>query len=237
VFTVDPRLLGLDAASCGARVLDVGCGAGRHELALAALPLRVIACDLDRKSLNDGRFFVLEDAKRAPHPGAVAWVQADGSRLPFRNASFDALVCSETLEHVTDDLAVLGELRRVGRAGATLAVSVPAYLVEFLLWQISWDVTHTPGGHLRLYHKAQLLDALRAAGWRPYAVRYRHAFESVYWLLGTLGGGGTPPNRVARWWRRLLDRPAIDRSRLFDCAERLLARPLGKSLVVYARAV
>jgi O-acetyl-ADP-ribose deacetylase (regulator of RNase III) len=105
-----------------------------------------------------------------------------------------------------------------------------------VLWQLSWQVTHTPGGHVRLYGRDELLEILRLAGWRPYAIRHRHAFESIYWVLGALGGGGNPPNRLARAWRRLVNSSAADHFRLFDRIERLFARGLGKSLVIYARA-
>lgn len=228
VHTIDPALLGLHRAA-GALVLDAGCGAGRHELALAPLAVEVVACDLDRESLRRGRFF----AGQVPDAAAeMAWVLADGARLPFADESFDAVICAEMLEHVWDDMGLLRELRRVTRPNGRIAVSVPAYWPELLLWALSWRVTHIPGGHLRIYHRRQLLQKLRACGWRPYAVRRRHAFESVYWTLGAVFGGGEPAPLPARVWRRLVNgRPAG----LIDRCERALA-PFGKSLVVYARA-
>ncbi|GAB4322309.1 MAG: class I SAM-dependent methyltransferase [Dehalococcoidia bacterium] len=229
VHTIDLALLGVGERNTSARVLDAGCGAGRHELALASLPVDAVACDLDRESLYRGRYFVGEGAGRAVR---VAWVQAHGIRLPFADGTFDAVICSETLEHVRDDMGLLRELRRVTRPRGRIAVSVPAYWPELLLWALSWRVTHTPGGHLRIYRREHLLKKLRTCGWRPYAVRRRHAFESVYWVLGALFGGGEPPPLPARAWRRLVNgRPAG----LIDRCERAFA-PLGKSLVVYARA-
>ena len=226
VHTIDLALLGVGEGGARARVLDAGCGAGRHELALAGLPVDAVACDLDRESLYRGRYFTGEAA-------GVAWIQAHGLRLPFADGTFDAVICSETLEHVWDDTGLLRELRRVTRPRGRIAVSVPAYWPELLLWALSWRVTHTRGGHLRIYRREQLLEKLRMGGWRPYAVRRRHAFESVYWVLGALCGGGEPPPLPARAWRRLVNgRP----TRLIDRCERALA-PLGKSLVVYARAV
>lgn len=230
VHTIDLALLGITPETRGIRLLDAGCGAGRHELAVAELPITAIACDIDRDSLRRGRYFLGE--ANAP-PTQVAWIQADGTRLPFADATFDAAICSETLEHVWDDVALLRELRRVVQPHGRIAVSVPAYWPELALWALSWRVTHTPGGHIRIYRPHQLVEKLRHAGWRPYAVRRRHAFETVYWVLGALFGGGEPPPLPARAWRRLINaRP----SRLVDRCERALARPLAKSLVVYARA-
>jgi SAM-dependent methyltransferase len=218
-------------------VLDVGCGAGRHELAAAQLPIKTVACDLSAADVRDGRFFVGEAGRGKPHPGVVEWLRADGQRLPFPEATFDALICSETLEHLHGDLAVLLELRRVARPGATLAVSVPTYWPELLLWTLSWRITHTPGGHVRIYRLRDLHARLRAAGWRPETSRRRHAFETVYWLLGALTGGGDPPAWPARWWRTHVTAPEKAESRALARLERLALPWLAKSVVLYARAV
>lgn len=229
-YSVDLRLLGLSQQTTDARLLDLGAGAGRHELAAVKLPLRTVTCDLSLCALREGRFFVGEEQGRLSTP---EWAAGSGPLLPFRDATFDAAICSETLEHVAEDTAVLAELRRVTRAGGRLAVSVPAYWPEFVLWQLSWAVTHIPGGHGRIYQQGQLLARLRATGWQPYAVRRRHAFETVYWLLGALGGGGNPPCRLAQEWRKA----TIQGSVPVDRVERMLAPLLAKSIVVYARAV
>lgn len=233
VFSVDLALLGLGASAAGAKLLDVGCGAGRHELAAAKLSIATTACDIDAKELRLGRFFVGEGGG---DPQRVGWVQGSGTRLPFGDDAFDAAICSETLEHVPDDMGVLRELRRVVREGGALAVSVPARRVESWMWKLSWEVSHTPGGHIRIYQRGELLTKLRAAGWHPYAIRHRHAFESVYWLLGAVFGGGNPPPAPARAWRKLITSRHIGQSRWFDRAERLFARAAGKSIVIYARA-
>ncbi len=229
--SIDLRLLGFSEETAGARLLDVGCGAGRHELAARELPISVSACDIDSKTLNTGRFF-LGESDGAP-AGRTHWLKASGLTLPFSDGCFDAAICSETLEHVEDDLGALRELRRSVREAGCLAVSVPAFVPELALWTLSWEVTHAPGGHIRIYHRAQILRKMRMTGWRPYAVRYRHAFESVYWLLGALAGGGEPPRCPARVWRKLVNgEPAS----LIDGLERSLARGLGKSIIVYAVA-
>lgn len=237
VYTVDLALLGLSDRTPGARLLDAGCGAGRHELAAARLPITSVACDLSSGDLRDGRFFVGEDGRGVRRPGSVHWVRGTALQLPLPAASMDAAICSETLEHVADDLGALRELRRVVRPGGTLAVSVPARLVEFMLWQLSWEVTHTPGGHIRIYSRDELLGKLGATGWEPYAERRRHGFESVYWLLGALGGGGNPPCGAARAWRRLTNSAQVRGSRAWGRCEHLLSQVAAKSLVVYARAV
>lgn len=55
----------------------------------------------------------------------VEAVLGDGHSLPFADASFDVVLCFETLEHVESPIAVLREIRRVLRPGGNIFVSVP----------------------------------------------------------------------------------------------------------------
>ncbi len=50
---------------------------------------------------------------------------ADGRRLPFGDGSFEACLCSETVEHVPDDTAVIREIHRILKPGGTLLFTVP----------------------------------------------------------------------------------------------------------------
>lgn len=50
---------------------------------------------------------------------------ADGMRLPFHDGSFEACFCSETVEHVPDDTAVIREIHRILKPGGTLLFTVP----------------------------------------------------------------------------------------------------------------
>jgi SAM-dependent methyltransferase len=52
-------------------------------------------------------------------------VLAIGDRLPFRDATFDTVLCTEVLEHVPDAAAVVAELTRVLRPGGAVLVTVP----------------------------------------------------------------------------------------------------------------
>jgi SAM-dependent methyltransferase len=64
---------------------------------------------------------VWTDAEAAPGVSVVA----DGGGLPFRDASFDTILCTEVIEHVTDAEATLAEMFRTTRPGGHVLVSVP----------------------------------------------------------------------------------------------------------------
>jgi ubiquinone/menaquinone biosynthesis C-methylase UbiE len=104
-------------ADAPARILDVGCGTGLLAQRLAReLPAsRVTGCDFSRGMLRQA----------GAHAGPRAWVQGDAQRLPFADASFDAVVSTEAFHWFPDPAAALGEFHRVlGARGRLLLAFV-----------------------------------------------------------------------------------------------------------------
>jgi SAM-dependent methyltransferase len=52
-------------------------------------------------------------------------VRADITRIPFAEGSFDAVLCNHVFEHVPDDVAAMGQIRRVLRPGGWAVLQVP----------------------------------------------------------------------------------------------------------------
>ena len=116
VLTVDFDRLGLRP---GDRVLDLGCGAGRHAFEMYRRGADVVAFDQDADELARVRdvFVAMAEAGEVP-PGAEADVkEGDALSLPFADGEFDRVVAAEILEHVPADIQALGELVRVLRPG------------------------------------------------------------------------------------------------------------------------
>lgn len=103
----------------GARVLDVGCGPGRHLGELRRIGCRATGLDLSRRMI---------EAARDAAPGACL-VRADMRSLPFRSECFDVVTSYFTsfgyFDDQNDDLVLLSEVRRVLRKGGW-------YLLDFL---------------------------------------------------------------------------------------------------------
>jgi len=102
----------------GAMILDAGCGNGRHAVPLAGAGYRVVGLD--------GSEALLAAARRAVHGGRQPrFVRGSYSMLPFKPASFDAVLCLGTaLGYVGDaaDRAALREFRRVLARGGRLVI-------------------------------------------------------------------------------------------------------------------
>ncbi len=122
----NPELMGLiprwQAAGCR-RVLDAGCGVGRHLLPLLAAGFRVWGVDCDARVLELGKARLANSAALAV---AANLVQADLNRLPFAPGSFDLVVSVNVINH--GDAATFRdycrELDRVLKTGGHLFINV-----------------------------------------------------------------------------------------------------------------
>jgi len=117
-----PPLLG---AVRGQRVLDVGCGTGRHALRLAAQGARVTAIDF-----SEG---MLQRARSKPGAEAVTFLQHDLSqRLPFADRAHDLVLCGLVVDHIAGLRELFGEMGRVCNPDGRLVVTVmhPAMMLK-----------------------------------------------------------------------------------------------------------
>lgn len=158
----------------GQRVLDVAAGTGTSTEPLAAAGALAVPCDFSLGMLRTGR-------QRLP---ALPFVAGDALRLPFADATFDAVTISFGLRNLVDPLSGLAELRRVTRPGGRLVIcefSTPtrtpvrvAYL-EYLmraLPEVARRVSSNPEAYVYLAESIRawpdqpgLADLIGAAGW------------------------------------------------------------------------
>ena len=109
----------LDHLEPGQRLLDVGCGPGTITLDLAArvAPGEVVGIDVAPEVVDAARA-----AAEAAGVAGVRFVTGDVYALDLPDASFDVVHAHQVLQHLTDPVAALVEMRRVLRPGGVLAV-------------------------------------------------------------------------------------------------------------------
>jgi SAM-dependent methyltransferase len=165
----------------GRRVLDLACGAGYGTHILRAAGAEVVALDVERGCARD-----------AGGPALCARAE----RLPLRDASLDAVVCFEAIEHVPEPARVLDEIARVLSRSGVAFLSTPDRAV----------FTERAGNrnphHVKELDRGELAALLRA--------RFAHfdLYGQSVWAgswLARLDAAGAPPGGGARAVGVLLD--------------------------------
>jgi demethylmenaquinone methyltransferase / 2-methoxy-6-polyprenyl-1,4-benzoquinol methylase len=146
-------------ARAGERVLDLAAGTGTSSVAFTAAGAACVACDFSLGMLRAG-------VDRLGAAGPVRFVAGDALRLPFGDASFDAVTISFGLRNVADPDAALAEMFRVTRPGGRLVVC---------------EFGHLPSPRLDAIYGRYLMAALPAVARRlsPAGDAYEYLAESI----------------------------------------------------------
>ena len=143
-------------ATPDAPILDAGCGTG---LNLRHLPEGSVGVDINPRNIALVR-------QRLPNHTVI---EGDVEAMPFDDASFGTVLCTEVIEHIPDPSAALAEYRRVLQPGGVLIGSVPA---RSAIWKLRFLSSTCP--HSEPFHNEYLPNEVREmlAGWQIESLRY-----------------------------------------------------------------
>jgi ubiquinone/menaquinone biosynthesis C-methylase UbiE len=161
--------------SCGQKILDAGCGRGFYLKSLLQLQptAQIYGVDLNVR--------YLQSALKIIGGEKVTLVEADLTKLPFKDKFFDRIIASEILEHIKDDQKAIREIYRVLKPGGLILISVPCSNYPFLWDPVNWFLErvfdwHIPANiwwlaglwadHVRLYRYDELAEKLSKAGFK-----------------------------------------------------------------------
>jgi 2-polyprenyl-3-methyl-5-hydroxy-6-metoxy-1,4-benzoquinol methylase len=220
----------------GVRLLDLGCGAGRHAFEAARRGAQVVALDMDHKELEQVNAIAaaMDEAGEIPDGGSIQASSGDATAMPFPDDSFDIVIAAEVMEHIPVDQSAMNEVTRVLRPGGIAAVTVPAWLPERICWLLSDDYHNTPGGHVRIFTRHELETKLARAGLAVGGHHHAHALHSPYWWLKCAVGVHDDAHPLAKAYHKLLVWDIMRKPAVTRLADQALNPVIGKSLVVYA---
>lgn len=220
----------------GERLLDLGCGEGRHAIsAYMVQNLDAVGVDLSKKDLETTleRFDQFVEPENKDKSLVIS--VADATGLPFADESFDKVICSEVLEHIPDYRKVISEIHRVLRTGGIAAISVPRFFPEWVCWQLSDAYHEVEGGHIRIFNAGSLRKDVEETGFVCFDKHHAHSLHVPYWWLKCLfwREDGEPQAKPVDAYHRFLTWDLMEKPPVTQWLDKALNPIMGKSVVLY----
>jgi SAM-dependent methyltransferase len=232
MLTVDFDRLSVGPLS---KVIDVGCGGGRHTYEAYRRGADVVAFDRDATELRtvDTMLRAMADAGEVPASATARAVLGDALSLPYPDETFDCVIASEILEHIPQDGAAICELTRVLKVGGTLAISVPRWFPEQICWLLSDEYHSNEGGHVRIYRASDLRDKILKGGLRLTHSHHAHGLHSPFWWLKCAVGVSRSEHPAVTAYQKMLVWDLMRQPKITRVVESLLNPVVGKSVAMY----
>lgn len=169
-------------AGTGNTLLNLGCSDGYYDNFLAKKYNKVVGFEINEKDL-----MIARQNKKEKN---IEYILGNGKKLPFKNNSFDTIICVDVLEHVKEDNKLISEIHRVLKINGRIIITVPHENFPFSNDPINFSLRlfkkHIPiglwgFGHCRLYSVSELSKKLKKYNLQPIKKSYMlHFFCGIF---------------------------------------------------------
>ena len=217
----------------GGKILDLGCGEGRHIFGIMdKYPNSYcIGLDLHAESLKVAQEGA--DYFESISNEGAGFTMASGYQMPFADSSFDMVVCSEVLEHLVNYEDALDEIQRVLKPNGYFLPSFPSFWPEKICWFLSEDYHNMPGGHVRIFKKKHAINTISSHGFNFISHERFHALHSPYWWLRCMFWKTQETNKLVIAYKSILEKQILQKPLYLDILDKILNPILGKSIAMY----
>lgn len=141
--------------------LDIGCATGAISNLLAPKFQHLVGVEMD------GRLVKLAAANAAPN---AVFLQSDGGKLPFPDAAFDLILCTQVYEHTNNHSALAAEIWRTLKIGGVCFFSGPNKLIvmeeHYWLPFLSWLPQKWADAYMQLTRRGAYYDVMPLTYWQ-----------------------------------------------------------------------
>ena len=162
----------------GSLVLDVGCARGYTLVELAKRGCMPFGLELLPNLVQQAR-----DNVAQAHVRAFPLV-ASAEALPFGDETFDAVICTEVIEHVPNAERLLDEIQRILRREGRLCLAMPTWFTERLFNRLDKNFA-AHSGHLRVFGRGVMASLLSRRDFQVEVMQGKYFEWSLYWLFRT----------------------------------------------------
>lgn len=160
------------------KILDVGCAGGTFTNNISSIfpQAKITGIDIYPRAIEYGK-------NKYPH---INFILSDVHNLPFKNNTFDLIVCYETIEHIVNPLRALIEIKRVLKNDGSALIAMDS---GSLLFRIVWYFWEKSKGrvwqdaHIHPYNHKELESLIKKAGFQITRRHFSHLGMEVSFLL------------------------------------------------------
>lgn len=143
------------------KVLDIGCGVGAIDFFLANKGFNVTGIDISHQAIKSAQ----ATAKNVGLSNKTKFFQGDLGKMSFNEEKFNVIICSEVLEHLQEDFAMLVKIKQLLSTNGILIVTVPSVNAPLYRWGLARTFDKRVG-HLRRYSVEQISRLVENVGFK-----------------------------------------------------------------------